>query len=185
MTGTPFQQKAGGPGPPPQAGEEPLVFEGDVVNPHSFETENYLVLAADITTTAAGLATTPVVFTIPVLPRGLYLMEFFLFITTAGATIGYTLYLDGPASPTSLAYRFRGQTSTTTASEDVGYFNTYQTGYSSGFAGANTGVSPAMGWVLLNNGPNGGNVVLVIRSELSGSAVTCVAESICRYRRLR
>lgn len=144
------------------------------------EGQYIIVLAADISTTLAGDAATPVAFTIPVVASRSYLMEFFLMFTTAATTTGYRVFIDGPASPTSLACTFLGQTNTTTASSGTYQVNSYIAGYSSSFDGAATGNNPCNGYVHLINGANGGNVVLAVRSEVSGSSITIKAGSFVR-----
>lgn len=163
----------------PQTGRNIAQQERDLGLP------SYLILAADVATTLAGIATTPVVFTIPVLPRQTYIVEFFLIVTTAAITTGYQFFLDGPAAPTQLIYTFRGQGGDTTASDAIFYANAYLTGYSSQFIGANSGNNPCFGSVLLVNGANGGNVTLIIRSEVSGSTVTAIKGSVARITRIR
>ena len=145
---------------------------------------SYLKLAANVSTTAAGISTTPIVFRIPVSPQTTYLIEFFVVVTTAATTVGYQFFLNGPASPTQLVYTFRGQAGTTTASDGVYHNNTYLQGYSSGFTASASGNNPFFGTVLLVNGPNGGNVDLIIRAQTSGSAVTAIKGSVARITKL-
>lgn len=107
--------------------------------------------------------------TMPIGPNQLMHFHAYLICSSAAATTGIQLGVNGPASPTQVEATVIGWTDATTRVTDgVSAYETYQANLSS--AGATRRIFEIIGRVI--NGTTRGTVALRFRSEIASSAVT-------------
>jgi hypothetical protein len=109
-----------------------------------------------------------------------YYVEFNIIYTTSAPTRGIALSVNGPASPTGLAFQNVGFSSGTNI---VGRtYNVYDA--SSNFGNALAGYNYATVSGLFRNGNNSGTLILRFAAEVAASTATVEIGSILKYRKL-
>lgn len=118
----------------------------------------------------------------PMVASGEYVLEVVCFVVAAATTTGLVLALNGPASPTAVQYAMETPTSGTAG------FHAGATAYETALvstASISTTLPHAQRlWGHIRNGSNAGDLVLRMRSEVSGSNATIRRGSFGRLMRV-
>jgi len=109
-----------------------------------------------------------------------YLIEFFILYTTSATTVGINLAVNGPASPTGMAFQTLGNTAAATlAGREFNAYNTSGGTLTAAIAGYNIAIIKG----ILRNGANTGTFILRFAAETTGT-VTIKIGSVLRWRQI-